>query len=854
MRVRLREYQEVATVRLLRVLAQARQGLLGIGSPQGVQFSAPTGAGKTVVLAAVIEAALAGNEFSATAAIPADPEMTFLWLSDLPELNRQSLTRIQSVTTNLNPTQLVEIDQDFDRHELEAGKAYFLNYQKLRTGSLLTRIGDVRTTTIWETIAATQRARPGKLIVVIDEAHRGLGSQRTAQTIASRFVVGAQQDASGFADPMVRDGLTGALKPLPPMDIVVGVSATPERFNTYLNNTGGRSLHPIQVDPADVRASGLIKDRLVLNGPQEGDAAWTLLEKAAEKTLDFERQWDDYTQANELDPVIPALLVQVQDGTAGRPSDTPLAQVLETLRKVWPTLRPEEIVHCFHGSARLDLGPGWSIAYREPSEIATDHEIRVVLFKTALNTGWDCPRAEVLMSFRPLQDRTAIAQLVGRMVRTPLGSRVAGDTTLNSTHLFLPYFDRDELEQVRKDLMSETGDIGTEVERAEDIQELVVRPDGVPLFDRLKIVPTEVIPSSRPIPDIRRLIRFARLIEQDGLEEHCARTQLGALSEVLRQEMTSRQGNPGFAEGISSRGRVTVSSLSIENGLVVAEENHEAALSDDDIQAAFRTAGLLVSEDLAATWLKERFDPDAPLEGKLEFLELTSSPAVLLKLQSEARKLLAELEIQHHHAIVSLPPARAELYGLLQRSGRVVQTAIMAPAWRVVFPLPPEARQIDRHLYVRPETEDACALSLTSWEADAVSEERRHPTFRGFLRNLDRKQWSLSYAYEYGGIRPGYPDLIVFRGSPSGELLVDLLEPHLDAGDSVAKAKGLANFAKNHGKAFGRVEMLRRFEANGPLYRLALNEPGVASAVIERVVSTADLNQAFKDIGYVADW
>jgi len=37
----------------------------------------------------------------------------------------------------------------------------------------------------------------------------------------------------------------------------------------------------------------------------------------------------------------------------------------------------------------------------------------VVFFKMNLSTGWDCPRAETMMSFRNASDYTHIAQLLG---------------------------------------------------------------------------------------------------------------------------------------------------------------------------------------------------------------------------------------------------------------------------------------------------------------------------------------------------------------------------------------------------------------------------------------------------------
>jgi hypothetical protein len=73
-------------------------------------------------------------------------------------------------------------------------------------------------------------------------------------------------------------------------------------------------------------------------------------------------------------------------------------------------------------------------------------------------------------------------------------------------------------------------------------------------------------------------------------------------------------------------------------------------------------------------------------------------------------------------------------------------------------------------------------------------------------------------------------------------------------GDSVAKAQGLASFAMNNQGCFGRVEMLRKFSANGPLYRLSLGNAEIATAIINKAHTTAELNEAFITKGYIADW
>ena len=73
----------------------------------------------------------------------------------------------------------------------------------------------------------------------------------------------------------------------------------------------------------------------------------------------------------------------------------------------------------------------------------------------ALTTGWDCPRAEVMVSLRPSKDSTTIAQLVGRMIRTP-GATHAPDPRLESVMLYLPYYNQTEVQKVVDEIATDT--------------------------------------------------------------------------------------------------------------------------------------------------------------------------------------------------------------------------------------------------------------------------------------------------------------------------------------------------------------------------------------------------------------
>lgn len=79
-----------------------------------------------------------------------------------------------------------------------------------------------------------------------------------------------------------------------------------------------------------------------------------------------------------------------------------------------------------------------------------------------------------------------------------------------------------------------------------------------------------------------------------------------------------------------------------------------------------------------------------------------------------------------------------------------------------------------------------------------------------WLRNLDRKRWSLAIPYKVNDIYTSmYPDLIVVRADSNGYIF-DVLEPHDPSRkDNYPKAIGLAEFAEEYWAKFGRIQLIR---------------------------------------------
>src|SRR5665811_626842 len=243
----------------------------------------------------------------------------------------------------------------------------------------------------------------------------------------------------------------------PAIPIVWGISATIERFTAAMGEVKDRTGYPnVAVDIERVRASGLIKDEIGLAQPDEkGTFSTTLLREAVKATRGFEERWEAYS-SNEGEPeVLPVLVIQVPD----KASDLKLVELVRTIEEEWPDLGPRAIAHVLGEHEKLTLGSR-SVEWVYPESIQTEADIRVVLAKEAISTGWDCPRAEVLYSERPAKDATHIAQIIGRMVRQPLAHRIATDDALNAVICYLPLFDQKALTGIKDALEGRGADNG----------------------------------------------------------------------------------------------------------------------------------------------------------------------------------------------------------------------------------------------------------------------------------------------------------------------------------------------------------------------------------------------------------
>jgi len=797
------EYVELLVKRLRQASGEAASGDL-----QSVGLSAPTGSGKTVMMTAAIERLIAGDD-----EVGPDPGATFLWVTDDPDLNEQTRRKMALHSSVLGESQLQVIMSSFDEEVLQPGRVYFVNTQKLGKGGNLNKtIGDLREFTFWSTASNTVRARRGSFYVIIDEAHRGMTLNQTARA-----------EANSIVQKFIK-GSNGELVPVP---LIVGVSATMARFRALVDTTH-RTKREVEVDPVDVRESGLLKERVLIAYPDEEQPSdMTLLDAAARRWQTYSERWDEYHLAEpDTVKVEPVLLVQVEDGTGKKLSNTDLGQIISVIDSAVGPLPPDAFAHAFQESAQVELGDSRVVRYLAPADIDGDPDVKVVLFKTSLNTGWDCPRAEVMMSFRRVKDHTLIAQLVGRMVRTPLARSIDSDDRLNSVRLHLPHFDSKGLEKVVDYLTgADPGSEGLPVDVQDEKTMVVVarRPRTEPLFEALGKVPSYVVPRRIKVSQVRRLMRLARRLAEDGIDPDASESGRDILLDALDTAYAELKDTDAFKELVAEKSKIDLRVASWIYGTkgIAEEAGEQLDVTAENLDDLFSAAGRKLGEGLHLAYWKRRVaeDSTAMRAAKLELFALATNANVVDELEAAARTHVNAWLKHHKQEIDNLgEEARQGYQAVRQLAGSPEECTLELPDCLEVRV---GDKSWDKHLFA--DADGMFSAPLNTWERSVVETELAREDAIGWLRNIDRKDWALTVPYTIAGeLRPLFPDFIVFR-RVGRNIVVDILDPHgAHLPDAPAKAVGLAQFADKHWDSFGRIELIIYDRADDKLKRLDL--------------------------------
>lgn len=349
-----------------------------------VVFKAPTGSGKTFMAASLFEE-LAGEH--------SDINFCILWACPgKGELHKQSHDAVKTYLGGNPVCSLLEEDFFGSRKFIKNKEIVFINWEKLiqkdkGTGAWANNLmKDQEGMNFIDVIDQTKK-NGTKVVLVVDESHIGSSAKARIQEFINTIIIPS---------------------------ILLEMSATP--LNDHID---------VEVNPEDVIKEGMIKEDVIVNEGikkedktlEEKDSELLILEKGFAKREEIVKK---YAELNiNVNPLVLIQIPNVDEGEAKK------LVIKDFLREKGIT----------EANGKLKL---WCDNHDpfDKKEIRKNNDItEYLIFKTAVATGWDCPRAHILVKFREGKSETFETQTIGRILRTA-EAKSYDDPLLDNAYIF----------------------------------------------------------------------------------------------------------------------------------------------------------------------------------------------------------------------------------------------------------------------------------------------------------------------------------------------------------------------------------------------------------------------------------
>jgi type III restriction enzyme len=371
----LKEFQERAVTQLLYYAFNA----LHETNPQTqILLEAPTGSGKTVMMAALIERII--EEIPMQAGL--STEVAFIWIAP-NTLHIQSYNSLKNLFNDANKLRCVDLSEMTTNPILNNRELLFVNWSTIDKEKNIWRRENESNSNL-ETMIENTKADATKIVLVIDEAHLSAFSGR--QALAVRNLIAA--------------------------DVEILITATP-------NFERPRRTHPIL--RSEVIEEQMIKKGVRINfglNPEEQNGENVhihLLRTAFKKKQELQDLYD-----TELGPGIirPLILIQLpSDKTSLTDEDKTIRETVEGLLNIEYNISTN--------NGRLAV---WLSGERDKDGLENMNGFQdVLIFKQAIAQGWDCPRAAILVNYRNISSPDFGIQTVGRILRMPYQKHYQND-------------------------------------------------------------------------------------------------------------------------------------------------------------------------------------------------------------------------------------------------------------------------------------------------------------------------------------------------------------------------------------------------------------------------------------------
>lgn len=342
-----------------------------------IVFQSPTGSGKTITMSRYI---LELTEKSIE-------DLCFLWISiGKGDLQVQSYKSVKKEIGDSIECSLLEDEFFGSRDIINQNEIVFVNWEKIRTKDRKTNEFKNTLMKDWEqnnfpTILKNTHSNR-KIILIIDESHSSATTERAME---------------------IRDEIISP-------DLTIEMSATPVFTAENMNAR-------VVVEPTDVINEGMIKKEIIINDKiakiiekeeSEKTSERLVLESAYYKEEELKERYKNAFKNNETKELItPLTLIQIPNSSYG-----------EAKKEVIEKFLSEKGITTENGKLAVWLSDE-KINDSFDTLNTIDSKVEYLIFKMAIDTGWDCPRAQILLKFREVNSIVFEVQTVGRILRMP---------------------------------------------------------------------------------------------------------------------------------------------------------------------------------------------------------------------------------------------------------------------------------------------------------------------------------------------------------------------------------------------------------------------------------------------------
>jgi type III restriction enzyme len=357
-------------------------------------FKSPTGSGKTIMIAEFL------RRISGEASFDADK--AFLWISkgDLANQSKQKLE--QYYNDGIPWTNCLDLN-NLNNGYLKKNEVFFINWEKIvsrsKNNKKLRTEGESNTT--FDEFIKNTHEKNRELVLIIDESHLNLETE-----LAQRII--------DIINPR----------------IAIHVSATPRNIPNRDEEEDLKAGY-VRVKHKDVVAEGLIKESVQIMPKEEIEALDKNHKDLDELLIDLalEKQKTLKLAYEELGLNInPLILIQL-------PNDEQEKKATDGQNKLEFSI--EYLIN--NGIHKSEIAIWLSEKKENLDNIVKNGAIeKVLIFKQAAATGWDCPRAQILVSFREIRNPEFRVQVLGRILRMPEAKHYANNL-LNHSYCYTSY-------------------------------------------------------------------------------------------------------------------------------------------------------------------------------------------------------------------------------------------------------------------------------------------------------------------------------------------------------------------------------------------------------------------------------